>query len=180
MGSVCAQLLLLRRGRVLLARHTAGPFAGRWTGLIEEVRPSDSTPRDAAVRAAAAVGLRVAPGALRERAVFEFVEHVDAAGAAAAAVTTTRTVEHEFVARLGGDDDDDGSEAVETAALAPRWHALEHIPYADMPADDPLWYPHALSAARGVLRGRFEFRGRTLTAHSELRLEEEEEEEEAL
>jgi hypothetical protein len=167
MGSVYAQLLLLRRGRVLLARHTAGAFVGRWTGLIEAVRPSDATPHDAAVRAAAAVGLRVAPSALRERAVFEFVEHDEDDGADTTTTTST-TLEHEFVAHL----DDDGSvgEATDTQALTLCWHALAHIPYDHMPADDALWYPHALSRQRGVLRGRFAFRGRTLTA-SELRLE---------
>jgi hypothetical protein len=173
MGSICAQLLLLRRGRVLLARHAAGAFVGRWTGLIEAVRPSDATPRDAAVRAAAAVGLRLAPSALRERAVFEFVEHAEddgAIGAAAATTTTSITLEHEFVAHLDDDDSVCEGEATDTPALTLCWHALAHIPYDRMPADDTLWYPHALSRQRGVLRGRFAFSGRTLTA-SELRLE---------
>ena len=33
-----AQLLVLRRGKVLLGRHVSGEFEGRWTGFIEEVK----------------------------------------------------------------------------------------------------------------------------------------------
>lgn len=123
-----AQLLVLRRGRVLLGRHVSGDFEGRWTGFIEEVK-SGEDPFEAAVRALALGGMRLDVdaeveataassdtkrrsgllAAVRERARLRFTGWLD-----------VPVIEHEFTCQLDGDElrtaGSDGTDGGETAA----------------------------------------------------------------
>jgi 8-oxo-dGTP diphosphatase len=54
-------------------------------------------------------------------------------------------------------------QAAATAEADPVWTALDHIPFAEMWADDVLWVPHLLAGRR--FAGRFIFDGDALLDH---------------
>ena len=164
------QTIIVRRERVLLGRWKKGPFEGRYSGFIGE-RIGEGTERESVEEAAARTvrdlsGVRIDPDCLEKRARFEFHE-VDPQCPAAKHLGSSYdelqlfydgdSVGVDFAASLCND-------MRETNEMIPEWFAIEDIPYAIMPEDDKVWYPHFLAGAR--LTGRFVFNGRALLEHS--------------
>ena len=143
MASAYAQALLVRAGKVLLVKHTSGMYAGRWTGLIAPCVDGEP-PVAAAARAALQVGFSLPESALRLRAVLDFDDRS----------CGERYTERVVVSCLA---DSDKTVATPTAQLEPAWHPVGALPFSAMPADDEHWYPAALSARPGLVRGRFVF-----------------------
>ena len=143
-----AQLLLTHGTRVLLCRHAAGPFAGRYTGIFAHALPGEP-PRDAALRGAAALGLLMPPHALHLRAVFLFAESDDG--------DAGPCEEHQYVAAASNEH---LTAPHPTAEVEPTWWEQSALPFERMPADDALWYGRVLAGE--LLRGSFRFNGRDM------------------
>lgn len=142
----CTLLFLCRENELLLAMKKRGFGAGKWNGVGGKVE-SGETIEQALVRECQEE-IDVTPESFRKVAVLDFVfeggEH-------------DMTV-HAFVC------DKWQGEPVETEEMAPRWTALDAIPYDDMWQDDPYWLPQVLAGK--LVRGTFTFdKGDTMLAH---------------
>ncbi len=51
----------------------------------------------------------------------------------------------------------------ETDEAVPFWFSIDDLPYHNMWADDPIWYPHMIAGKK--FTGRFTFDGKTMLDH---------------
>lgn len=133
---------LVRDRQVLLALKKRGFGKGKWNGVGG--KPHAGERIDAAAVREAQEEIGVTPRAIRRVATLDFyfphaVEHAD--------------WNQQVCVYLA--DAWDG-EPVETEEMAPRWFDVDHLPLADMWADDAYWLPEVLRGAR--LTARFLYR----------------------
>ena len=179
--SIVQTLVVRNDGKILLGRWLRGSLAGRFTGLLGAARETEH-PQHAAVRVAASLvpGLSLKAAQLRPRAIFDFHEVPTLEEYREGVRGTESTTELQYVYRLhddeveavsqiggsgggGGGGDSDGSG--DNTSLEPQWFPLADIPYDQMPADDPLWYPLVLDPRGPCLTGEFRFRREELLSH---------------
>lgn len=135
-----------------MIQHDSGRFAGKQTGLIEEVTPVED-PMTALLKETPE--LAAFDPTLRGICVFREVGE-------------ETCEEHEFVATLTPR----WSEASVVELLRKKgadaaWYALDAVPYADMPADDLLWYPFILGGDEATaIRGEFTFYNESLVSNA--------------
>ena len=144
-------LIINDLGEILLCKWHDGPCAGKYTACLGDAIEGESDEASAAAVVRALAGLTLDVARFEEVALFAF-ESTDGDGAA---VFDADEVEFVYRARrrecAGRRDSADASTS---------WFPLDAIPYAEMPADDALWYPRVLGGA--VLEGRFRFDGDVL------------------
>eukprot|EP00922_Rhytidocystis_sp_ex-Travisia-forbesii_P018780 GHVS01027912.1.p1 GENE.GHVS01027912.1~~GHVS01027912.1.p1 ORF type:complete len:231 (-),score=27.81 GHVS01027912.1:152-844(-) len=170
-------------GEILLVRWHDGNYQNRLTGVIHQVTQASRTTRDeheeelilqrtAVLASERMLRVQLDPKRLVKRAIVVF----DGPPVA---------VEHQYVYRVeptelqvGPDAATHGFElsADDTTGCPGRtglfeWYDLGDIPFSEMPADDKIWYPHALSfdTARdslpsdrqsgSLIKGEFHFGG---------------------
>lgn len=135
----CTLLFLVRDGEVLLGLKKRGLGAGRLNGVGGKIDPGE-TPQEAAARECREeIGVTALD--LAEVADLEFLMDVDRQPWLIRARVFTST-------RWEG-------EPGETPEFAPRWFAVDGVPYERMWADDRHWLPWVLAGE--TVRGRFEF-----------------------
>ena len=135
----CTLLFLVRDGEVLMGLKKRGLGAGRVNGVGGKVEPGETLGEAAARECREEIG--VTPFDLAEVADLEFLMDVDREPwLIRARVFTSRRWE---------------GQPVETAEFAPRWFAVDDVPYERMWADDRHWLPRVLAGES--VRGRFEF-----------------------
>lgn len=134
-------LLFLRKdNRLLLAQKKRGFGAGRWNGAGGKIE-SGETIEQAMIRETQEE-ITVTPTTYEQVADLRFVVHY---------LEGEKTLlhVHAFVATEWE------GEPTETEEMAPRWFALEDIPYQDMWSDDPHWLPLVLAGKK--ISADFEF-----------------------
>jgi len=152
------QVLAVRNGAVLLAKHLQGPYKGEWTGLIGPFNNSSpwAWTQEAHDICQHITGIHI-PKASRveRRAVLTFEERKGDD-------LPDNIEEHQVVADLSKL----AEEKIQTRQCKDhqfQWFPYEDIPYHEMPADDQHWYPGVLEGKR--LTGHFVFDGPKLLSH---------------
>ncbi len=137
-------LFVIRDARVLLIRKKRGLGAGKINGPGGRIDAGE-TPKQAAVREVREE-LRITPTAVRQHGelFFQFVDGFSI---------------HGYVFRA----DDWEGEPEETEEAIPLWTPLDRIPYAEMWADDRIWFPWLLE--RRHFRGWMLFEDDDLLEH---------------
>ena len=143
-------LLLHDDRRVLLGMKKRGFGVGKYNGFGGKIDPGETVAQAALREMREETGLSVAPAAasLVGHLSFSFegsVERMSVSVFSAPAAAAT-------------------GEVVESDEMAPKWFAIDAIPYTAMWADDIHWLPHLLAGSRFV--GSFHFRGGNLLSHS--------------
>jgi 8-oxo-dGTP pyrophosphatase MutT (NUDIX family) len=131
--------LLTRPGKVLLAMKKRGFGVGKWNGLGGKPHPGEAIVETAVREAREEAG--VTPRDLRHVATLSFYfPHVPSDAGWEQMVYAYRCAE------WAGDP-------VETEEMAPRWFAVDAIPFAAMWPDAALWLPRVLRGE--VFTGHF-------------------------
>eukprot|EP00397_Hematodinium_sp_SG-2012_P045642 GEMP01051332.1.p1 GENE.GEMP01051332.1~~GEMP01051332.1.p1 ORF type:complete len:188 (+),score=32.02 GEMP01051332.1:159-722(+) len=145
------QILVCHDDKVLLGRHSSSHLLpGRFTGMIGEARTSESL-EDAAKRVLVEnCGLHTS-GPFETRAILQFVEK-----------DGSEIIEYEMFLQ----DNGAGLPTKTELMTEIEWYTFPSIPYAQMPADDRIWYPPFLEKARAApFTGRFTFDGEICVRH---------------
>lgn len=120
-------------GKVLLAMKKVRFGAGKWNGVGGRVMEGETIERAAMREAQEEVGVTVSEKDLEKRAVIQFSFENK---------PEWSRVVHVFVAsRWAG-------EPAETEEMAPRWFALDEIPFESMWVDDRFWLPRVLKGEK--------------------------------
>lgn len=131
---------IVRQDHVLLGRHFAGPYRGRYYGL-GAVTAEKETPTEAIIRAASAIyGVDVL--AKHVRPMGELVYHQ--AGQADRQIAIFLVF-------------DPTGQPRRHPTIWPTWYAVKHPPYGMMPDDHAYWLSHVLR--RQAVHGELWFNG---------------------
>jgi 8-oxo-dGTP diphosphatase len=141
----CATLLFVRHAdQVLLIRKKRGLGAGKINGPGGRL-DGDESPLHCAIREVQEE-LRITPTGVEPRGELAF-QFADGYALFVSVFSATGCE----------------GEPQETDEAAPLWFPIDAVPFAQMWADDRLWFPHLLSGQ--PFRGRFLFDGEALLGH---------------
>ena len=143
-------LMLHDETKILLGMKLRGFGVNKYNGFGGKVEPGETLLQGALREMREESGLAVAPAAA------SLVGHLS--------FTFEGSVEHMSVSVFRAPASAASGEIKDSDEMAPRWFALDAIPYSKMWADDCYWLPHLLAGRRFV--GSFDFRGGELLSHT--------------
>ncbi|KAI9175295.1 hypothetical protein H9P43_006656 [Blastocladiella emersonii ATCC 22665] len=141
--------------RVLLGMKKRGFGAGRWNGFGGKLEPGESLPNAAARELQEECGLLVADPSrdLVRAGTLWFDFAADGAPDAPSSIFHVAVYQVEWDAgRFAGQP---GEPPFETDEMRPAWFAFEEVPFDEMWADDPLWFPWLLKGDKFSLEAWF-------------------------
>lgn len=141
--------------KLLLVRHKLGELAGSYTALLGEVAPEESAEAAAVRLALEQCDLTIGVELLELRAILSFTGDsfgsMEGSMAGSTEGSTEGSIdEYQFYTERHV------AELRESDAHEPHWFGFHEIPFAQMPADDAIWYPPFLEGKK--LNGHFHFK----------------------
>lgn len=130
--------IIHENNRVLLGMKKRGFGAGKWNGFGGKVEQGERIEQAAVRELKEEAGIDVHK--LEKRGILDFV--------------FTNTPDSVLQVHVFKPTEYTG-DPIETDEMKPQWFAIEHIPYADMWADDIYWFP--LFFANKKFKGMFTF-----------------------